>query len=410
MKNWKNLLLLLALFAFSVTATSCSDDDPVNTEQNDKPDQPDQPDQPDNPDQPDKPDQPDQPVESKLPKLGEVYSLVEFMGVDENDTSIGYLAIYVSSQTLGVDDNENFIGTGAYIGTLINIEVPASGTLESIPAGTYPVNKTQSAVVGTVASSIYYAVENSKELVSEDMFADGSLTIQSLGNEQYKLVYDFTTKGGYTVKDECTTTLTINAGDDEDISTLTGDVTVGTLASAVAGYSGPNAQPSVSDYYTVVLTDGTPNMAGENLILSFNVTPGAKGGVPAGTYPIIDPYYTEGFSFSTVKPFTATAGFSPSETDIDGCWYFNFSDETNPAQARLCSGDIEVSTDGTNYTFAGKLYDYYGHAVTFSYTGAAQYVDLTQQQTSSLHPLKKTATKRSLRSRAANRFPACFRF
>ena len=409
MKNWKHLLLLLALFAFSATATSCSDkDDPVNPEQTVEPDQPDKPDQPDQPDEPDQPDQPDQPVESELPKLGEVYSLVEFMGVDKNDASIGYVAIYVSSTTLDVDQNDNFIGTGAYIGVMINVEMPASGALEGIPAGTYPVNKTQSPVIGTVASSVYYAVKDSKELVSQDVFADGSFTIQSLGGEQYKLVYDFTTKGGYAVKDECTTTLTIGS-EDEDYSTLTGDVTVGTLTSAIAGYSGPNSSPSVSDYYTVILSDDAPDTSGENVILSFNVTPNAKGGVPAGTYTLVDPYYTEGFDFSTVEPFTATAGFFPSEENIDGTWYFNFS-ESNPAQARLCSGDIEVSTDGTNYTFAGKLYDYYGHAVTFSYTGAAQYVDLTQQQTNSLQPLKKHAAKQCLRRSAADRFPARCRF
>lgn len=113
------------------------------------------------------------------------------------------------------------------------------------------------------------------------------------------------------------------------------------------------------------VNDGNAN----SFILTLDVNPGSKDGIPSGVYTMMDFETADDLPINTCWKGIYNAKYG----GFMGCWFFRSEDSIEGA---LKEGQVKVTNKGNNsYIFEIDMKDGYGHAVKATYDGKVFYSD-----------------------------------
>lgn len=272
--------------------------------------------------------------------------------------------------SLGVDEYDEYVGTGTIVCLDLNFALPDDPDHALIPAGTYVMDEAGTAEAGTwgLDESYIIKVVDGEAVYDYAGFTDGTITITET-ESGYKYVLDLTIDGGDKLSMEYEGPAKLkNSTEEGKFSNLSSDVKVSGLTQASMFCLGDLMEDgqsetwaiSIGDKHYDLLTDYGP---GYSMLLYINLEPGMSA-VPAGTYSeFIDVNYAESYEVNTLIGGISMWGM------YMGCFYMC------PAlteEAALCKGSVTIDVTDDVYTITGTLYDGFDNAVSFEYEGEVE--------------------------------------
>ncbi len=299
-----------------------------------------------------------------------------FYGGDRYDAGTGNIWINFISEMEYDELEETYIGPGFIVCLDFNTALAANPDFATLAAGTYTVEATDTHAaftLNTADGDSYVTRYDAAGSSVQRTVTGGTVTVAADG-DRYTIDAKLRLDDGsaYDCRFEEPIRF-INRTGEGQMSNLTQSVVLDDLTQGLVVYQG-EAFTESSDLYLVLLAGPDYDLdinygASDAVMLSLNVAPGSRDGIPSGTYTIIDAETADDYA-----PNTALSGvYDATYGGYFGTWYFSTRDMV---EASMRGGSVTVTRgEGNRYTFELHLKDGYDNAVEGTFAGTCRVED-----------------------------------